>query len=394
VRIAYFDCFSGISGDMTLGALIHAGVDAAAIKDALASLGLPAELKVARIRKSGFDATQVSVEAAPEHAHRHLHHITRMIDASRLSERQKSLANRIFRRLAAAEAAVHGSTIEKVHFHEVGAVDSIVDIVGAAVAIDLLNVDRIVSSPVPTGRGTVQAAHGRMPVPAPGTAELLKGVPIAPSTIEAELTTPTGAAILTEVASSFGPLPEMTIEAIGVGAGQRDLAEQPNVLRVLVGSAADAVADAESDRIWILETNVDDVPGEWIGHCIDQLFAAGALDVYTTPIGMKKNRPGVLLSVLCSESRVADLEDIVFRETSTFGIRRMPAMRSKLDRRSVEVTTAFGTVRGKVGWRTGRPVVFAPEYEDCRRAATERGVPLREVYAAAIRAFDAAALVR
>jgi hypothetical protein len=379
---------------MTLGALIHAGVDAAAIREAVASLGLPPELelKIARIRKGGFDATQITVEAPHEHVHRHLHHIAKMIDASRLTERQKGLAHKIFRRLAEAEAAVHGSTVEKVHFHEVGAIDSIVDIVGAAVAIDLLGVERIVASPVPTGRGTVKAAHGVMPVPAPGTAELLKGVPLAASTIEAELTTPTGAAILTSIASEFGPLPEMRIEAIGIGAGTRDLAEQPNVLRVFVGTTPESAAGSETDRVWVLETNLDDLPGELIGYCTEQLFAAGALDVFTTPIGMKKNRPGVLLSVLCSEASIGKLEEILFRETATFGIRRYSVARSKLERCTHEVKTPYGPVQGKLGRRPGRPPIFAPEYEDCRRVASEKGVSLREVYAAAIRAFDADAV--
>lgn len=392
MRIAYFDCFSGISGDMTLGALIHAGVDVGAIREAVASLGLPAELKVERIRKKGFDAIQVRVEAPQEHVHRHLHHILRMVDASRLTERQKSMAGRIFRRLADAEAAVHGSSPEKVHFHEVGAVDSIVDIVGAAVAIDLIGVDRIVASPVPTGCGTVHAAHGLMPIPAPGTAELLKGVPIAPSAIEAELTTPTGAAILTSLVEEFGPLPAMRIEAIGMGAGQRDLTEQPNVLRVFTGTSTDRDGDPTTDRVWVLETNLDDVPGEWIGYCAEQLMAAGALDVFTVPLGMKKNRPGVLLSVICTEPSIARLEDIVFRETSTFGIRRTMALRSTLRRRTHTVTTPYGPIQGKVGWRSDGQPVFAPEYEECRRVATERGVPLRDVYAVAVRAFEPAAI--
>lgn len=392
MRIAYFDCFSGISGDMTLAALIHAGVDAATIKEAVASLGLPAELKVARIRKSGFDATQVTVEAPPEHVHRHLHHIAKMVDASRLTERQRGLAHRIFRRLAEAEAAVHGTTIDKVHFHEVGAIDSIVDIVGGAVALDLLDVDRIVASRVPTGCGTVKAAHGLMPVPAPGTVELLKGIPLAACSIEAELTTPTGAAILASVVNEFGPMPEMRIDRIGMGAGQRDLSEQPNILRVLVGTTTDAANSRETDRVWILETNLDDLAGELIGYCMERLFAAGALDVFTTPIGMKKNRPGVLLTVLCEESSISRLEDIVFRETSTFGLRRTLATRSKLQRFTHEVTTPYGPVQGKVGRSEDRSPIFAPEYEDCRRVATERGVALREVYAAAVRAFDATAV--
>ena len=389
VRIAYFDCFSGISGDMTLGALIHAGVDVGAVREAVASLGLAAELKVARIRKGGFDATQVTVESPHEHTHRHLHHIAKIVDSSRLTERQKALAHKIFRRLAEAEAAVHGTTIEKVHFHEVGAIDSIVDIVGAAVAVDLLGVDRIVASPVPTGRGTVKAAHGLMPVPAPGTAELLKGVPLASSLIEAELTTPTGAAILSSVTEEFGPLPAMRIQAIGYGAGQRELAEQPNLLRVFVGTVA---AAAETDRVWVLETNLDDLPGELIGYCTEQLLAAGALDVFTTPIGMKKNRPGVLLSVLCAEGQVEPVEDVLFRETATFGIRRYAAERSKLQRRSHVVQTPFGPVQGKLGWRAGSPPIFAPEYEDCRRVAAQKGAALREVYAAAVRGFDASAV--
>jgi uncharacterized protein (TIGR00299 family) protein len=385
VRVAYFDCFSGISGDMTLGALIHAGVDAESIRGAVASLGLPVEIKVARVRKNGFDATHVAVVAPHEHAHRHLHHITKIIDAGRLTDRQRQLAHKIFRRLAEAEAAVHGSTIDKVHFHEVGAIDSIVDIVGSAVAIDLLGVDRVVASPVPTGCGTVQCAHGLMPIPAPGTAELLKGVPIAPSTIAAELTTPTGAAILTTIAAEFGPLPALRIESIGYGAGARDLAEQPNVLRVMVGTAVD---DGGTDRVWVLETNLDDLAGELVGHCTERLLAAGALDVFTTPIGMKKNRPGVLLSVLCTEPNIATLEDILFRETATFGIRRYSAARSTVDRRAHVVVTSFGPVAGKLGWRPGGPAVFAPEYEDCRRVAAEQRVALRDVYAAAIRAFD------
>jgi hypothetical protein len=370
---------------MTLGALIHAGVPADAVRAAVASLGLPAELRIARVRRGGFDATHVTVEAPREHVHRHLHHIDQIVAASGLADRQKGLANRIFRRLAEAEAAVHGSTIDKVHFHEVGAVDSIVDIVGAAVAIDLLGVGRIVASPVPTGRGTVKAAHGVMPVPAPGTAELLKGVPLAASHVEAELTTPTGAAILTSVADEFGPLPEMCVDSIGYGAGSRELVEQANVLRVLVGTAA---AAGDVDQVCVLETNLDDLPGELIGNCTERLLAAGALDVFTTPIGMKKNRPGVMLTVLCAGSAAGGMEEILFRETATFGIRRYAATRSKLQRRSHEVMTPLGPVKGKLGWRAGQPPIFAPEYEDCRRVAAEKHVPLREVYAAAMRAFD------
>jgi hypothetical protein len=388
VRVAYFDCFSGISGDMTLGALIDAGVDVAAIRVAVESLGLPAQLNVQRVKKSGFAATQVTVEAAAEHKHRHLHHILQIVAAAQLSDRQRDLVHRVFRRLAEAEAAAHGSTIEKVHFHEVGAVDSIVDIVGSVVGLDLLGVDRFVSSAVPTGCGTVRGAHGTMPVPAPGTAALLKGVPLASSAIPFELTTPTGAAILTTVVSEFGPLPAMRIDAIGYGAGQRDLAEQPNLLRLFVGTVA-APAHGDSDSVVRLETNLDDVPGEFIGYTIERLFDAGALDVFTTAIGMKKNRPGTLLSVLCVESAAAALEEILFRETGTLGVRRSTWQRRKLPRVEHRVETPFGPVLGKRGTLPDGSALFAPEFEDCRRVARERGVALRDVYLAAIRGFDA-----
>src|SRR3954471_20031735 len=253
VRVGYFDCFSGISGDMTLGALVDAGVDPRAIQEPVASLGLNCELTFETVRRGGFRATHAKVVAPHEHAHRHLHHIEAIIDKSSLTPRQNELARRIFRRLGEAEAAAHGIDIQKVHFHEVGAVDSIVDIVGAAVGLDLLGVERFEASPLPPGRGWVKAAHGKMPLPAPGTAELLKGVPLADAPVEMELTTPTGAAILTTVAEAFGPLPAMTIEAIGLGAGSRELPEQANILRLFVGRMA---GEAGSDRIWVLETNL------------------------------------------------------------------------------------------------------------------------------------------
>ncbi len=362
MRIAYFDCFSGISGDMTLGALVDAGIDPRAIHEAVASLGLPCALTFEAVRRGGFRATHARVEAPPEHAHRHLHHIEAMIDKSALTPRQKDLAGRIFLRLGEAEAAVHGVDLKKIHFHEVGAVDSIVDIVGAAVGLDLLGVERFESSPVPPGRGSVQAAHGRMPLPAPGTAELLRGVPLAVSDVEMELTTPTGAAILTTIVERFGPLPALTIEAIGLGAGTRELPGQANILRLFVGQVA---LPADADRVWVLETNLDDLPGEIVGYATAQLLAAGALDAFVTPIQMKKNRPGVMVSVLCDEPQVAAMEEILFRETATLGIRRYPVSRHKMRRRAVEVETPFGAVRGKLGWIEGRPPTFSPEHDDC-----------------------------
>jgi uncharacterized protein (TIGR00299 family) protein len=389
MRVAHFDCFSGISGDMTLGALIDAGVDAEAVRAAISSLGLPITLKVEKVRKGGFAATYVQVEAPDEHKHRHLHHVEEILNRGSLSAKQRELALRIFRRVAEAEAAVHGLPIEKVHFHEVGALDSIADIAGAAVALDLLGVERFTSRSVPTGCGTVKCAHGIMPVPAPGTAELLKGVPLAPSKIEAELTTPTGAAILTAVVREWTEAPAMTVERVGHGAGTRNLPEQPNILRVFVGEAhGSQPVGLATDQVWVLETNLDDVPAEVIGYCYDLLFAAGALDVFTAPILMKKNRPGVLLSVLCPESAVAAVEDMLFRETTTLGVRRYPATRHKLHRKEHTVQTPWGPVKGKLGWREGRPPVFAPEYDDCARVAREQKVPLREVYEQARRAYQ------
>ena len=384
MRIGYFDCFSGISGDMTLGALVDAGVDAGAIQSAIASLGLPCELTFEIVRRGGFRATHARVLAPHEHAHRHLHHIEAMIDKSVLTPRQNELAKRIFLRLGEAEATVHGVDIKKIHFHEVGAVDSIVDIVGAAVGLDLLGVERFEGSPVPPGIGSVKAAHGLMPLPAPGTAELLKGVPLAESSVAMELTTPTGAAILTTVAERFGPLPAMTIETIGLGAGTRELSGQANILRLFVGQVA---LPADGDRVWVLETNLDDLPGEIVGYTTERLMSAGALDAFLTPIQMKKNRPGVMVTVLCDEPRIAEMEEILFRETTTLGVRRYPVSRHKLKRQPAQVETRFGPVRGKLGWIEGRPPAFSPEHDDCARIASAQGVALREVYDAAHAAY-------
>ncbi len=384
MRVAHFDCFSGISGDMTLGALISAGVDAEAIRRGIDSLGLPVRLEIERVRKGGFAAVQVRIEAEDQESHRFLRDVEGIIDRGRLTDPQKQLAKRIFQRLAEAEAAVHGHPIDKVHFHEVGALDSIADIIGAAVGLDLLGVERFTARSVPTGRGMVKAAHGLMPIPAPGTAELLKGVPLAATPIKSELTTPTGAAILTTVVQDWIDNPVMRIERIGYGAGQRELVEQANVLRLFVGTSD---TPAESDLVWVLETNLDDLPPEMIGYCYDLLFAAGALDVFTIPIYMKKNRPGVLLSVLAPEAVIPAVEEVLFRETTTLGIRRYAVQRHKLQRRPHEVMTAWGPVKGKLGWLEGRPPTFAPEYEDCARVAREHGVPLRQVYDEARRAF-------
>jgi uncharacterized protein (TIGR00299 family) protein len=385
VRVAHFDCFSGISGDMTVAALIDAGVDADAIRRGVDSLGLPIRLEVEKVRKGGFAATYVHVEAPEEHSHRFLPEVEEIIGRGSLTPKQSELALRIFRRLAEAESAAHGMPLDKVHFHEVGALDSIADIVAAAIGLDLLGVERFTSRSVPTGHGMVQCAHGLMPIPAPGTAALLKGVPLAASEIKAELTTPTGAAILTSVVQEWIEQPVMTIESIGHGAGKRNFVEQPNLLRLFVGTTA--ASGLATDQVWMLETNLDDLPAEVIGYCYEQLLSAGALDVFSTPIFMKKNRPGVLLSVLAPQETLAALEEVVFRETTTFGIRRYPVSRHKLQRRACTVVTPWGPVQGKLGSREGGPAVFSPEYEDCARVARQHGVALREVYAKAAEAY-------
>ncbi len=381
MRLAYFDCFSGISGDMTLGALVDAGVDRASIVQAVGGLGLECELTFETVKRAGFRATHARVSAPPQHHHRHLHHIEAIIEGAALTDRQRDLAKRIFRKLGEAEAHVHGTDLRKVHFHEVGAVDSIVDIVGSAVGLDLLGVERVESSPVPTGRGQVQTEHGLLSVPAPATAELLKGTPLAEATAEFEQTTPTGAAIITTVAASFGPLPAMTIEAIGIGAGTKDPKGLANVLRLMVGRTTES--EAAADRVWVCQTNLDDVPGEVIGHTTTRLLKAGALDAYVTPVIMKKNRPAAVLTFLCDESKVDELESIVFAETATLGIRRYSVLRHKRERQGLTVETPLGPVLGKLAWLDGRGPTFSPEYDDCVRIANERGVPLREVYLAA-----------
>jgi uncharacterized protein (TIGR00299 family) protein len=382
MRIAHFDCFSGISGDMTLAALIDAGVDAAAILAGIDSLGLPIVIEVEKVRKGGFRATHVRVEAPADDTHRFLPDVEEILQRGSLTPRQLELALRIFRRVAEAESAVHGLPLEKVHFHEVGALDSIADIAGAAIGLDLLGVDRFTSRSVPTGSGTVKCAHGIMPVPAPATAELLKGVPLAASPVRSELTTPTGAAILTTVVTEWIEQPVMTVERIGNGAGRKEFIEQPNILRLFVGTAAAASSTAgfEADQVWVLETNLDDLAAEVIGYCYELLLAAGALDVFSTPIQMKKNRPGVLLSVLAPPEKLGELEEILFRETATFGVRRYPVQRHKLQRKACMAETPWGPVHGKIGWRDDRPPIFTPEYEDCARIARAHGVPLREVY--------------
>ncbi len=386
MRVAYLDCSTGISGDMTVAALIDAGVDVNAIRAAVDSLGLAGvKFTTQSVMRCGFRAVHLKIEHPEQHAHRHLADIVGIINGARaLTSRQKDLARRIFEAIAAAEAKVHGTTVDKIHFHEVGAIDSIVDIVAAAVGFDLLGADEVVASPVPTGRGQVRIAHGVCVVPTPGTAELLKGVPLVDVPVDAELTTPTGAAILKTLVSRFGPLPAMTIEQIGYGAGTKDFSDRANMLRLVVGTTG---AAPQSDRVLVLETNLDDVPGEVIGHAKQKLLAAGALDVFSTAIQMKKDRPGTLLSIICRPEDSDRLEAILFAETATFGVRRHMVERNKRLRTACTVDTAWGSVEGKLGVY-GASVAFTPEYESCAKLATRYAVPLRDVYRAAELAFE------
>ncbi len=389
MRTLHFDCFSGISGDMTLAALIDAGVDPEAIRDVFASFDLPITLDIEPVKRNGIAATYVNIVAPDQEDYRFLPDVEAILSKGRMSSRQRDLAVAIFRKLAEAEAAVHAMPIEKVHFHEVGALDSIADIAGAAVAIDLLQVERITCRSVPPGSGTVRCAHGLMPVPAPATARLLQGMPLAKAPVESELVTPTGAAILATVVNEFTDQPEMTVERIGHGAGKKDFWEQPNLLRVFVGTSTPAPATNESDTVTVLETNLDDIAPEVIGYCFERLFAAGALDVYTVPIQMKKNRPGVLISVIALDEDCRAIESILFQETGTFGIRRHTARRAKLQRELITIATRWGDVKAKKGWREGLTIV-TPEYEDCARVAREHGVALREVFDAVARGHPSA----
>lgn len=382
MRIAHFDCFSGISGDMTLGALIGAGVPVEVIRQGIDSLQLPITLEVEEVLRGCFAATYVNVQAADDQPQRHLKEILAIIEKSSLTPKAKKMAQTIFQRIGEAEAAVHGMSIDQVHFHEVGALDSIADIVGSAIGLDWLNIDEFTARSVPTGQGTIKAAHGLMPIPTPATAALLKGVPLAASSIKTELTTPTGAAIMSTLVTRWLESPVMRIEQIGYGAGTKDFAEQANVLRLFVGTSLSSSSEAkyEHDEVWLLETNLDDVSGEVIGYCMERLFFAGALDVYTTPIQMKKQRPGVMLSVLVDESNRDEAIAILFRETNTFGVRQMKCQRSKRFRKAIMVETRWGPVQGKLGWTSTDVTVFTPEYDACSRIAQEHQISLLEVY--------------
>jgi uncharacterized protein (TIGR00299 family) protein len=386
MKTLYFDCFAGASGDMILGALVAAGVSPQELKDQLSLLNVPGyAIEFETVDRSGISATYARVQTAHEHAHRHLSDILKIIYDSRLSAGVKDRAAKIFSRLAEAEARVHNQPIEQVHFHEVGALDAIVDVVGAAICFELLGIERFVSSALHVGSGMVEMAHGRFPVPPPAVTELLRGAPFYSTDIKGELLTPTGAAIITTVSSEFGALPQLKLEQTGYGAGTREYEKFPNVLRVLIGETLDAQRDEA--KLWMLETNVDDMSPQVFGHVMERAFEQGALDCYFTSTQMKKNRPGVLLSVLCREDERETLLELLFSETTTLGIRSYQVDRRTLERRTVRVETQYGPIDVKVAHLNGHILKEMPEYEQCRLAAREAKVPLRVIEEAARNAF-------
>ncbi len=389
MKRAYFDCFSGISGDMTLGALVDSGAALPVLEQELRRLPLTGwRLSAQRVKRRGIAATQVKVDSAGEHAHRGLSEILVMIAAADFSPRVADRAARIFQRLGESEARIHGLPVEKVHFHEVGAVDSIVDIVGAAIGFDLLGIDEFYFSPLNVGAGTVRAAHGVLPVPAPATADLLRGAPVYSTGVELEMVTPTGAAIASTLAETFGPMPPMRIQAAGYGAGSADPPAQANVLRLLIGESSAAEADSEpAQTVSVIEANVDDMSPQLYGYFAEQARIAGALEVFCVAAQMKKGRPGVLLTVVCAPSKEPELVELIFRETTTIGVRTRESRRETLEREFVPVDTAFGRVAMKVSRRKGVELNAAPEYEDCARIAAAKGVPLKEVLAEASRHY-------
>jgi uncharacterized protein (TIGR00299 family) protein len=422
-RILYFDCFNGASGDMVLGALLDAGLPLEELRRALGSLALEgAGVSAARVLRAGVSATKFIVEehganahqhshhhepdhanahghehghdhehehghapaAAHQHAHRSLAEINQLIERSALSPSAQTRAKELFHHLGEAEAAIHQIPIDKIHLHEVGALDSIIDIVGAVFALEWFHADRIISSPLNVGGGMVHSAHGHFPVPAPATVKLLAGAPVYSSGVQSELVTPTGALLVTRYATSFGPVPAMTIERVGYGAGDRDLPATPNVLRVLIGESTD---QPRTERIVVLQSELDDMNPQLFGIVMERLYAAGALDVFFASVQMKKNRPGTLLTVLSRPEQREELSAIVFRETTTIGVRYHEVLRERLEREIVAVPTPLGTVRFKVA-RLGDTIVnAAPEFEDCLRIASERHVPVKEVQASANKAY-------
>lgn len=391
MKLAYFDCFSGISGDMTLGALVDAGCPVEHLRSGLGRLQVPGwELGTEKVWKNGMAATSVQVRTKDRQKHRSLSTILEILRSSKLAASVCDRARAIFTKLGEAEAQVHDVPLAKVHFHEVGAVDAIVDIVGSCIGFYFLGIEKFVCSALNVGGGTVKMAHGILPVPAPATANLLQGKPTYSTGVQRELVTPTGAAIVATLCDSFGPQPAMSVSAIGYGAGAADLEGQPNVLRIMIGEAAERIVPGFDEEIAVIEANLDDMNPQIYGYFLEKALAAGALDVYTTPVQMKKNRPGTLLTVLCRPQETHTLMSLIFAETTTFGARAYRAERRTLPRECVSVSTDFGDVRIKISKMNGRILHVAPEYDDCRRLAVEKNVPLQRVISEALRAYESA----
>tara|TARA_B100000315_G_scaffold181344_1_gene170211 strand:+ start:3289 stop:4470 length:1182 start_codon:yes stop_codon:yes gene_type:complete len=380
MKIAYFDCFSGISGDMILGALADLSNDPSFLQEELNKLDLKGySLSHKKVKRGVIQTTKVDVEVTEKNSSiKNLKNIISIIENSDLAEKIKNDSIKIFHRLAEAEATVHGTTVDKVHFHEVGAIDSIVDIVGSVIGIHHLNISKIVSSSINTGSGLVKCDHGTLPVPAPAVVEILKGVSCFSSGVQQELTTPTGAAVIATLANEFGPLPELRTERVGYGAGGKDLKEMPNALRIILGELS--IANESKEEIFVLETNIDDMNPEFYDAIMEKLFQAGAVDVFLTPIIMKKNRPATKLSVLTRQQNVKALANEVLKNTTTFGIRFYPVERVMLEREFQEIETVFGKVKVKIGKRDGEICHISPEYEHCKKFSKEQGVPIKKVY--------------
>ena len=376
MKIAYFDCFSGISGDMILGALVDAGLPLEVFTKLIDDLNLSGcRISSKKVKKSGISATKVDISFPP--IRKSPAEILSLMESLDISQKLKEKSKSIFLTLAKAEAYIHQEDINSVHLHELGSIDTLIDIVGSVVGLDKMGIEEVYSSEINVGEGFVKTAHGYLPVPAPATAHILKGVPVYSSGVKAELTTPTGAAILTGFSSGYGSLPLMKLEIIGYGAGEKDL-PSPNLLRVLIGEKS--IQSEQEDWVSVLETNIDDMNPEFYDYLIDFLLKKGALDVFLTPIQMKKSRPGMLLSVICYEKKQKEIIDTIFSETSTFGIRISRLRREKLKREIKNLKTSLGNIRVKLGILDGKIVSVSPEYEDCKKIALERKIPLKRVY--------------
>ncbi len=377
-KIAYFDCFSGISGDMFIGALLDAGLDFSRLKAELAKLNLPDDdVELSRVTRGTLTASKFEVVNEHKKACRHLSDMNKLVERSDLPPAIKQSSKAVFRRLAEAEAKIHGKAVDSVHFHEIGVVDTIIDVVGALAGLELLGVQQVCCSPLNLGSGFVNTAHGKLPVPAPATAELVKGIRVYSGEAREELVTPTGAAIITEIATSFGAMPDMTIERVGYGAGSRDMAHA-NVLRIFIGQKASSY---DTDIVTVIETNIDDMNPQFYDSVLDNLMQQGALDVYLTNIQMKKNRPAVKLTVLCEADAEHAVVRTLFTETTSIGMRIRQERRKKLQRQSVEIETELGKVRFKLASLDGEVVTATPEFEDCKKLARQNKLPLKQIHA-------------